>query len=109
MRHVPSRHHPVDMPGPVRAAIQTLGSEARTEVLRAVCTAGPLLTHEVAELAAVSDSAALRHLKALEALGLVESVTVAGIGRAGMKLSWRAHPARLAEIADAWLRYARGN
>ncbi len=74
---------------PVFAA---LGDATRLRIVARLCRGGPLSIVRLTEGAAVSRQAVSKHLRALEAAGLVRSA------RAGRERIWELQPKRLAEI-----------
>jgi DNA-binding transcriptional ArsR family regulator len=108
MGPVPARSSYPDTPAAVRAVIHTFGSAARTEILHVLAQAGELTTAEVANRTEISESAALRHLRALAENGLVEEIQQPGVARGGIRLMWRANPSQVREYTAQWLRYATG-
>ncbi len=85
--------------------IQVMGSEVRTEILRSLHARGESSTGEIADAVGASESAALRHLKELEGLGLVTGHRRRGVGRAGVRIAWTLNPARVEEVAGQWAQY----
>ena len=105
MGAMPSRTRPAHLPGEVRAVIQVMGSEVRTELMRTLHAVGESSTADLAQSVGASESAALRHLKDLEVLGLVTGHRRRGMGRAGVRIMWTLNAERVEEVAGQWTMY----
>jgi DNA-binding transcriptional ArsR family regulator len=95
---------PGDMPTEVLVAIDTIGNNVRTEILRRASERG-LTALELADLIGVHPASIHRHLIVLERHGLV-SADVAPGRRRGQSVSWRTETDEVAEVGRTWVRYA---
>ena len=95
---------PGDMPKEVLVAIETIGNNVRTEILRRVSERG-LTALELADRIGVHPASIHRHLIVLERHGLV-SADVAPGKRRGQSVKWRTKTDQVAEIGRTWVRYA---
>jgi DNA-binding transcriptional ArsR family regulator len=107
MRRVPRLSMPEDMPEGVRVAIDVIGNNVRTEILR-VLARQPLTTLELAERIRVHHASVHRHLVLLEKHGLV----IADVGRGrrrGQTVTWRTDKKKVAEVGKLWIDYTSGD
>ena len=74
---------------PILAA---LGDESRLEIVRKLCTIGPLSTTRLAQDADITRQAVTKHMLSLHRVGLVRSE------RRGRERIWRLEPKRLEEV-----------
>lgn len=95
---------PRDMPKAVLVAIETIGNNVRTEILRRVSERG-LTALELADMIGVHPASIHRHLIVLERHGLV-SADVAPGRRRGQSVTWRTETDQVAEFGRTWVRYA---
>lgn len=93
-------------PEEVRAAIDVIGNQVRTEILRRLSLEA-LTAPQLANVLGVNRFSVLRHLGVLESLGLVLADRPSG-ERRGVSVHWTTDPARVAQIGDGWAAYARG-
>ena len=101
---MPRLSTPGDMPKEVLVAIETIGNNVRTEILRQVSERG-LTAHELADRIGVHPASIHRNLIVLERHGLV-SADVAPGRRRGQSVTWRTESDRVAEFGRTWVRYA---
>jgi DNA-binding transcriptional ArsR family regulator len=87
----------------VAPVLAALGDESRLQIVRKLCTAGPLSITKLAEGAPISRQGITKHLHALHDAGLVRSE------RRGRERIWKLEPKRidevrryLAQIAEQW-------
>ena len=95
---------PGDMPKEVLVAIETIGNNVRTEILRQASEKG-LTALELADRIGVHPASIHRNLIVLERSGLV-SADVAPGRRRGQSVTWRTETERVAELGRTWVRYA---
>ena len=95
---------PGDMPEEVLVAIETIGNNVRTEILRQV-SERRLTALELADRIGVHPASIHRNLIVLERHGLV-SADVAPGRRRGQSVTWRTESDRVAEFGRTWVRYA---
>ncbi|HWI26176.1 MAG TPA: metalloregulator ArsR/SmtB family transcription factor [Stellaceae bacterium] len=77
--------------GEAASVFAALGDPTRLRLVARLCHGGPLSIVRLTDGAEVSRQAVTKHLRALEAAGLVRS------GRAGRERIWELQPRRLAE------------
>ena len=99
---MPRLSMPEDMPKDVLVAIETIGNNVRTEILRQTAEQG-LTALELADRIGVHPASIHRNL--LERSGLV-SADVASGRRRGQSVTWRTEAERVAELGRIWVRYA---
>ena len=81
------------MPGAQAAPLfAALGDPTRLRIVARLCSGGPLSIARLTEGASVTRQAVTKHLRALEAAGLVSS------GRAGRERIWELRTRRLSEV-----------
>lgn len=97
---------PGDMPDDVLAAIDVIGNNVRTEILRRLAQS-QLTAHDLAERIGVHVGSVHRHLVVLEQHNLVTTDVDPG-RRRGQTVLWRTDRAEVAEWAELWARYASG-
>lgn len=114
MGRMPSYITPPEMPGDVVTAIETMGSRARTEMLRVLAASGPLTRAELSaglreheDLPELPQRQVMRHLQAMEDEGLV-ICDVPRAQRQGRVTHWTANLHRAHELATTWLSYLSG-
>ena len=95
---------PGDMPEEVLVAIEIIGNNVRTEILRRISERG-LTALELADRIGVHPASIHRHLIALEQHGLV-SADVAPGRRRGKSVTWRTETDRVTEVGRTWVRYS---
>lgn len=95
-----------NQPEEVRAAIDVIGNQVRTEILRRLSLES-LTAPELAESLAVSRFSVLRHLTALESLGLVTADRPIG-ARKGVTVHWTTDADRVSKVGTSWTAYATG-
>ena len=95
---------PEDMPKEVLVAIETIGNNVRTEILRQTAEQG-LTALELADRIGVHPASIHRNLLVLERSGLV-SADVASGRRRGQTVTWRTETEPVAELGRTWVRYA---
>ena len=100
---MPRLSMPGDMPREVLAAIEIIGNNVRTEILRRVSERG-LTALELADRIGVHPASIHRHLTVLEYHGLV-SADVAPGRRRGQSVRWRTETDQVAEYGRTWVRY----
>ncbi|MCM3662519.1 helix-turn-helix domain-containing protein [Georgenia satyanarayanai] len=84
---------PPGMPPEVEAIIDVIGNRARAAIIRELVGQGPLTAPELSAVAGASVSAANRHLRELEASGLVTADVEAGQRRGrGRVPTWHVNP-----------------
>ena len=76
----------------VAPLLAALGDESRLELVRKLCTVGPLSTTRLAEDAEITRQAVTKHMLSLNRVGLVRSE------RRGRERIWRLEPKRLEEV-----------
>ena len=101
---MPRLSMPVDMPHEVLVAIETIGNNVRTEILRQTSEQG-LTALELADRIGVHPASIHRNLIVLERSGLVSADVAAG-RRRGQSVTWRTETDRVAELGRTWVRYA---
>lgn len=94
---------PGDMPNNVLAAIETIGNNVRTEILRLV-SAQSLTAIELADQIGVHPASIHRHLIVLERHGLVAADVAPG-RRRGQSVTWRTQTDQVADVGRTWVRY----
>ena len=94
---------PVDMPKEVLVAIETIGNNVRTEILRQISERG-LTALELADRIGVHPASIHRHLIVLERHGLV-SADVAPGRRRGQSVTWRTETDRVEKVGRTWVQY----
>lgn len=97
---------PEDLPEGVRVAIDVIGNNVRTEILR-VLARQPMTTIELAEQMRVHHASVHRHLGRLEENGLVTADVGRG-RRRGQTVTWRTNTEKVAEVGKVWIDYASG-
>lgn len=97
---------PGDMPEEVLAAIDVIGNNVRTEILRRLAQR-PATAGDLAEQIGVHHGSVHRHLVVLEQHELVTTDVDPG-KRRGQTVVWRTDTAKVAEWAEVWARYASG-
>lgn len=95
-----------NQPEEVRAAIDVIGNQVRTEILRRLSFEA-LTAPELAENLGVSRFSILRHLGALESLGLVTADRPPG-ARKGVVVHWTTDADLVAKVGTSWTTYATG-
>lgn len=103
---VPHLTTPPNMPREVKAAIDTIGNQARTEILRQL-SISPLTAPELAQSLGADRTSVHRHLRALESHGLVEADRPAG-QRTGVTVRWSTVRSQVNELGKTWTAYANG-
>jgi DNA-binding transcriptional ArsR family regulator len=106
MRRVPRLSMPEDMPKGVRVAIDVIGNNVRTEILR-LLSERPMTTLELAEQLRVHHASVHRHLVVLEEHELVTADVGRG-RRRGQTVTWQTNGEKVAEIGQLWIDYASG-
>ncbi|GAB3654538.1 hypothetical protein GCM10027596_06490 [Nocardioides korecus] len=91
------------MPKEVLVAIETIGNNVRTEILRQTSEQG-LTALELADRIGVHPASIHRNLIVLERSGLVSADVAAG-RRRGQSVMWRTEAAEVAEVGRIWVRY----
>lgn len=97
---------PGDMPEKVLAAIDVIGNNVRTEILRRLAQ-GALTARDLADQIGVHVGSVHRHLVVLERHDLVTTDVNPG-KRRGQTVVWRTDTAKVDEWAQVWARYASG-
>ncbi len=97
---------PEDMPEEVRVAIDVIGNNVRTEILRRLSRRA-MTTLELAEQLRVHHASVHRHLVFLEEHGLVMADVDRG-RRRGQNVTWHANRTKIAEVGRLWIDYASG-
>ncbi len=95
---------PGDMPKEVLVAIETIGNNVRTEILRQTSERG-LTALELADRIGVHPASIHRNLIVLERSGLVSADVEPG-RRRGQSVTWRTQTDQVAELGRTWVRYA---
>ena len=98
---------PEDQPAGVRVAIDVIGNNVRTEILR-ILARDALTALELAERLRVHHASVHRQLVLLEEHGLVAADVGRG-RRRGQTVTWRADPEKIAEVGKLWIDYASGD
>lgn len=98
---------PEDLPEGVRVAIDVIGNNVRTEILR-VLARQPMTTIELAERIQIHHASVHRHLVPLEEHGLVTADVGRG-RRRGQTVTWRTNTEKVAEVGKVWIDYASGD
>lgn len=94
------------MPEDVLAAIDVIGNNVRTEILR--CLAQEAMTaRDLADSIGVHVGSVHRHLVLLEQHGLIATDVGAG-KRQGQTVLWRTDTFKVAVCGEVWTRYASG-
>lgn len=106
MSSVPRLSMPGDMPEDVLAAIDAIGNNVRTEILRRLAQ-GASTAHDLAEQIGVHVGSIHRHLVVLEQHDLVTTDVDRG-KRRGQMVLWRTDTAMVMNRAQVWARYATG-
>jgi DNA-binding transcriptional ArsR family regulator len=101
---MPRLSMPGDMPNEVLVAIETMGNNVRTEILRQVSERG-LTALELADRIGVHPASIHRNLIVLERHGLVVADVAPG-RRRGQSVRWRTQTEQVAEFARTWVQYA---
>jgi predicted ArsR family transcriptional regulator len=92
----------------VTVAIETIGNDARTEVLKVLwATDGPLGAPELAKAVGTNYMTTYRHLRALEDAGIVRA-DLAIDERAGRPVTWTVDRDAVRAAAATWLGYVSG-
>lgn len=107
MRHnapMPRLSMPGDMPEEVLVAIDVIGNNVRTEILRRLARR-PVTGHDLAREIGVHPASVHRHLVLLEAHGLVAADVARG-KRRGQIVTWRTESDRVADVGRTWIGYA---
>lgn len=97
---------PEDLPKGVRVAIDVIGNNVRTEILR-VLARQPMTTAELAERIEIHHASVHRHLVLLEEKGLVTADVGRG-RRRGQTVTWRTNTEKVAQVGKVWIDYASG-
>ena len=97
---------PGDMPEDVLAAIDVIGNNVRTEILRQLAQ-GASTAHDLAAQIGVHVGSIHRHLVVLEQHDLVRTDVDRG-KRRGQMVLWRTDTATVTDCAQVWARYASG-
>lgn len=97
---------PGDMPENVLAAIDIIGNNVRTEILRRLAHSAST-AHDLAEQIGVHVGSVHRHLVVLEEHDLVTTDVDRG-KRRGQVVLWRTDTAKVIDRANLWARYASG-
>lgn len=102
---MPSRTSPRDFPAEVRQAIEAIGNQVRTELLHELA-GGERTTQDLADRIGTTRVSVHRHLRALEALGLVSASRPLGhrVGGEG-GLTWTSNVEAIREVAARWAAY----
>lgn len=100
---MPRLSTPSNMPDEVLVAIEVIGNNVRTELLRQL-TAQPLTALELAERVGVHSASVHRHLVLLEERGLIFTEVQKG-QRRGQTVKWQTQQARVAELGRLWVEY----
>lgn len=95
-----------NQPEEVRAAIDVIGNQVRTEILRRL-SLEPLTAPDLAKGLDVSRFSVLRHLTALESLGLVAADRPFG-ARKGVTVHWSTDVDQVSKVGTSWTAYATG-
>jgi len=98
---------PENMPEGVRVAIDVIGNNVRTEILRSLARR-PMTTLELAEQLQVHHASIHRHLVLLEEHDLVTADTGRG-KRRGQTVTWQTNVDKVAESGRLWIGYASGD
>jgi DNA-binding transcriptional ArsR family regulator len=101
---MPRLSTPGDMPKEVLVAIETIGNNVRTEILRQTSEVG-LTALELADRIGVHPASIHRNLVVLERHGLVAADVAPG-RRRGQSVRWRTQTDQVAEFGRTWVRYA---
>lgn len=107
MRLVPRLSMPGGMPEGVLDAIDIIGNNVRTEILRRLAQQ-PMTTLALAEQLEVHHASVHRHLVLLEQRGLVAADVGPG-KRRGQTVTWETNLEKVAEIGRTWIDYASGD
>lgn len=91
------------MPDEVLVAIDVIGNNVRTEILRQL-TAQPLTALDLAERIGVHPTSVHRHLVLLEERLLISTEVQQG-KRRGKTVKWQAQQSRVAELGRVWVAY----
>jgi predicted ArsR family transcriptional regulator len=91
----------------VSSAIEIIGSQARTEILRRLWVEGPSTAPELADMVGTNRMSAYRHLLALEEAQLVVA-DLAPTERTGRTVTWRVLPQGVEGVVATWLAYVTG-
>lgn len=97
---------PGEMPEEVLSAIDVIGNNVRTEILRRLAQ-DAATARDLAEQIGVHHGSVHRHLVVLEEHGLVTTDVDPG-KRRGQKVVWRTDRDKVAELGEIWARYASG-
>lgn len=95
---------PGDMPEDVLAAIDVIGNNVRTEILRRLAQRAST-AHDLAAQIGVHVGSIHRHLVVLEQHDLVRTDVDRG-KRRGQMVLWRTNTATVTDCAQVWARYA---
>lgn len=98
---------PGDMPEEVLVAIELMGNNVRTEILRRL-SRQPSTAHELAERIEVHAASVHRHLVLLEEHHLVSADVEPAERRRFQTVTWQTHRGRVAELGRLWADYASG-
>lgn len=107
MRGMPRLSMPGDMPEEVLVAIDIIGNNVRTEILRRLARqtlTAPALAGQIG----VHVVSVHRHLLILEEHGLVVADLERG-QRMGRGVTWRTEPDQVAELGRIWVAYGSGS
>lgn len=105
MSVMPHAAYPVDLPAGVRLAVTIMGSAARASILHHLAKQR-MSAPRLATLVPISHASVIRHLAALERMGLVHADRPAGhrLGR-GLATTWTTAPQAVEDLASAWTEY----
>lgn len=104
---MPRLTKPPGIPREVEAVVDVLGSLPRSKILHELGT-GPKTTAALAETVRTSGVSVLRHLRDLEAAGLVEADVPPGERSGRRNVQWSVNGEALTAALDTHARYLRG-
>lgn len=105
---MPRLTQPPGQPREVTQAIETIGSAARTEILKCLYVRGPQTVPQLADAAGSSLMSAQRHVTALERAGLVAGDPPPSDRGPGRVVTWHVVPEAVESVPVLWLRYVKG-